>query len=366
VVRVEDFSLEVTRAALWRAGDERGVLKLVRDVLRSVCVGGGPVPARPASEHGDALDGVVPRSLELRHLEYLTAAVEAASIGAAAEELGIAQPVLSRQLRDLEQAVGVELLERGRRGVRATPAGEVLVRDTRRVMDGLEDARQSAHRAHRAAQGQCVLATITTPMSTHVVTNVLGHCAKAVPGMELEIVEVPSINQTTALLSATVDVGFGAVSLGSDTDPSIEREHMLDDPIDCVLISRDHPLAARDRVRLSDLASLPFLFAPRDWHPAFHDQVMQRLERLDFASPVDTTFQSLQLRWSRAAEGKGWCLGFHSQRKLTPRGTVAVGVDGLFVPWGMELLWRRGDDREMVTKLIDAFRRSAAIQRRDA
>jgi DNA-binding transcriptional LysR family regulator len=366
VVRVEDFSLEVTRAVLWRADDDRGVLKLVRDVLRSVCVAGGHLPTPQASDHGDASGAVVPRSLELRHLEYLTAAVEAASIGAAAEELGIAQPVLSRQLRDLERAIGIELLERGRRGVRATPAGEVLVRDTRRVMEGLEAARQSAHRAHRAAQGQCVLATITTPMGTHVVANVLGHCAKAVPGMELEIVEVPSINQRTALLSATVDVGFGAVSLGSDTDPSIEREHMLDDPIDCVLISRDHPLAARDRVRLTDLAALPFLFAPRDWHPAFHDQVMQRLERLDFASPVDTTFQSLQLRWSRAAEGKGWCLGFHSQRKLTPRGTVAVAVDGLFVPWGMELLWRRGDDREMVTKLIEAFRRSAAIQRRDA
>jgi DNA-binding transcriptional LysR family regulator len=365
---VEDFSVPSERAALWRADDERGVVTLVRDVLRAV-IGNVPSPASsgPASSHGahGALDddaATLPRSLELRHLEYLTAAVDAASIGRAAEELGIAQPVLSRQLKDLEQLVGLELLERGRRGVRATTAGEILVRDTRRAIEGIEAARQSAHRAFRAAQGQVVVATISTPMGTHVVASVLGDCARTVPELELEIVEVPSIDQRNALLSAAVDVGF-CVTLGAPVDSWIEREHMLDDPIDCVLVSRDHPLAQRDRVELTELASLPFLFAARASHPAFHDLVVQQLTRLDFASPVDSTFQSLYLRWARAAEGKGWCLGFRSQRQLTPRGTVAIGVDGLFVPWGMELIWRRGEDRGMVGELIDAFRRAAASER---
>jgi DNA-binding transcriptional LysR family regulator len=366
---VENFSVSADRAALWRADDERGMVTLVRDVLRAVIAGGLPLPpaaalptrGAPSPAMGD--DGrALPRALELRHLEYLTAAVAEASIGRAAEELGIAQPVLSRQLRDLEQTIGVELLERGRRGVRPTAAGEILVRDTTRVIEGLESARQSAHRAFRAAHGQVVVATISTPMGTHVVASVLADCARTVPELELEIVEVPSIDQRTALLSATVDVGF-CVTLGAPVDSSIEREHMLDDPIDCILIARDHPLAQRDHVELAELASLPFLFASRAAHPAFHDQVMQRLARLGFASPVDSTFQSLYLRWARTAEGKGWCLGFHSQRRLTPRGTVAIGVNGLVVPWGMELLWRRDDDRGMVTKLIEAFRRAAAGER---
>jgi DNA-binding transcriptional LysR family regulator len=365
---VEDFSVPAERAALWRTDDERGVVTLVRDVLRAV-IGNVPSPSSldPTSSRGarGALNDdatTLPRSLELRHLEYLTAAVNAASIGRAAEELGIAQPVLSRQLKDLEQVVGIELLERGRRGVRATTAGETLVRDTRRAVEGIEAARQSAHRAHRAAQGQVVVATISTPMGTHVVASVLGDCARTVPELELEIVEVPSIDQRSALLSAVVDVGF-CVTLSAPVDSWIEREHMLDDPIDCVLVSRDHPLAQRERVELAELASLPFLFAARASHPAFHDLVMQQLTRLDFASPVDSTFQSLYLRWARAAEGKGWCLGFRSQRRLTPRGTVAIGVDGLLVPWGMELIWRRGEDHGRVGELIDAFRRAAASER---
>jgi DNA-binding transcriptional LysR family regulator len=365
---VEDFAVSVERAALWRADDDRGVVTLVRDVLRAV-IANSPTPAsgNTTTRHGarGAFDddaNPVPRSLELRHLEYLTAAVDAASIGRAAEELGIAQPVLSRQLRDLEQVVGLELLERGRRGVRATMAGEILVRDTRRAIEGIESARRSAHRAFRAAQGQVVIATISTPMGTHVVASVLGDCARTVPALDLDIMDLPSIDQRNALLSAAVDVGF-CVTLGAPVDSWIEREHMLDDPIDCVLISSDHPLAQRGRVGLAELASLPFLFAARASHPAFHDLVMQQLTRLDFASPVDSTFQSLYLRWARTAEGKGWCLGFRSQRRLTPRGTIAIDVDGLLVPWGMELIWRRGEDQGMVGELIDAFRRAAATER---
>jgi DNA-binding transcriptional LysR family regulator len=305
----------------------------------------------------------LPRALELRHLEYLRCAVTAASIGGAAETLGITQPVLSRQLRDLEAAVGVDLLERGRRGVRATAAGELLIRETRHIATRLAEAGEAATRAHRGALGECVLATISTPMGIHVVASVLADCARTAPQLAIEISEVPSIAQQSALLSAMVDVGFSALSGGGETDPSIVREHMLDDPLDCVLVAAGHPLALRDHIQLSELESLPFLFSSRASHPSFYEQVMQRLRRLELRSPIDTTYGSLHLRWSRVVEGKGWCLGFRSQRMQPPRGTVALGVDGLAIPWGMELLWRAGDDRAMVATLVDAFRRAAAAAR---
>jgi DNA-binding transcriptional LysR family regulator len=367
VIEVEGFSTDVDRHAQWRTDEQRAVVTVVLDVLREVGAGirdpDGPVAAPDAEvSDGDAFG--LPRALELRHLEYLRAAVAAASIGGAAEALSVTQPVLSRQLRDLERAVGADLLERGRRGVRPTAAGELLIRETQHIAASLAGAGEAANRAQRGALGECVLATISTPMGIHVVASVLADCARTDPRLAIEIVEVPSISQQSALLGATVDVGFSALSFGgADPDPSIVREHMLDDPLDCVLVAAGHPLALRDRILLSELESLPFLFASRASHPTFHEQVMQRLRRLDLRSPVDVTYQSLHLRWARAAEGKGWCLGFRSQRMHPPRGTVALGVDGLMIPWGMELLWREGDDRAMVTALVDAFRRAAAAAR---
>ena len=365
VIEVDDFEVALERAAQWRTDDRRSLVGVVRDVLREVCAGepsaAVPEPVVPAGE-GDAFG--LPRALELRHLEYLRSAVACESIGGAATALGVAQPVLSRQLRDLERAVGAELLERGRRGVRATAAGELLIRETSRVSADLDDALQAAHRAHRGSLGQCVLATISTPMGIHVVATVLAECTRTEPELAIEIVELPSMSQHGALLSATVDLGFSAVSSQPASDATIVREHMLDDPLDCVLVARDHPLAVRDSVRLAELEPLPFLFSSRDSHPEFHDQVMHRLRRLDLRSPIDTTFQSLHLRWARAAEGKGWCLGFRSQRAHPPRGTIAVPVDGLAIPWGMELLWRASERREMVLILIASFRRAAAVARR--
>jgi DNA-binding transcriptional LysR family regulator len=367
VVLADDFSAELERAAQWRMDEQRGVVGVVRDVLREVCAGledaaGSPESNGAVAPDGDA--GGLPRALELRHLEYLRAAIQAASIGGAAVELGVAQPVLSRQLRDLERAMGVELLERGRRGVRATAAGNVLIRETSGIAADLDEALQAANRAHRGALGECMVATISTPMGIHVVASVLAECTRTDPLLAIEIVELPSISQQSALLSATVDLGFSVVSSEAAHDESVVREHMLDDPLDCVIVARDHPLAGRERVRLAELGELPFLFSTREAHPAFHDQVMQQLRRLELRSPVDATYQSLHLRWARAAEGKGWCLGFRSQRAHPPRGTVTLGVDGLTIPWGMELLWRAGEDREMVSTLIASFRRAAAVARR--
>ena len=366
VIEIDDVAVELERTAQWRSDDQRSLLGVVRDVLREVCAGepaAGAVEASALGGEGDAFG--LPRALELRHLEYLRAAVECESIGGAAAMLGVAQPVLSRQLRDLEHALGVELLERGRRGVRATAAGALLIRETDGVRTALDEALQAALRAHRGSLGQCMLATISTPMGIHVVASVLAECTRTEPELAIEIIELPSMSQHTALLSATVDLGFSAVAPQAGTDASIVREHMLDDPLDCVLVPRDHPLAARDRLRLPELEPLPFLFSSRDSSPEFHDEVMHRLQRLELRSPIDETYQSLHLRWARAAEGKGWCLGFRSQRMHPPRGTVAVPVDRLSIPWGMELLWRAGESREMVQTLIASFRRAAAVARRD-
>ncbi|NUO93048.1 MAG: LysR family transcriptional regulator [Gemmatimonadaceae bacterium] len=370
VVVVDDFSTTVDRYLQWRSDDHRALLTVVLDMLRVAAADiaipdGTNVVLDTGASHAFLDPEVVelPRALELRHLEYLHAAVTAASIGEAAEALGITQPVLSRQLRDLEGAIGVDLLERGRRGVRATAAGDLLIRETRHIATRLTEAAEAATRAQRGALGECVLATISTPMGIHVVASVLADCARTAPELSIEISEVPSIAQQPALLSATVDVGFSALTVGSEPDPSIVHEHMLDDPLDCVLVAASHPLALRDRIQLSELDLLPFLFSSRASHPAFYEQVMQRLRRLDLRSPVDATYGSLHLRWSRVAERKGWCLGFRSQRMQPPRGTVAIGVDGLMIPWGMELLWRAGDDRPMVATLVEAFRRAAAVAR---
>ena len=84
--------------------------------------------------------------MELKHLRYFKAAVEEGSLQAAAARLNVAQPALSRRVRDLEALLGCDLLVRGARGVAPTRAGLALYRDTVRVFGELDEAVQRARR----------------------------------------------------------------------------------------------------------------------------------------------------------------------------------------------------------------------------
>jgi DNA-binding transcriptional LysR family regulator len=96
--------------------------------------------------------------LETRELAYFVAVGEEQHVGRAAERLGMAQPPLSRAIKKLERRVGVPLLERAGRGVRLTPAGEVLLHEGRKVLDAAAAAGQRARRA-AAVKPRLVLAT---------------------------------------------------------------------------------------------------------------------------------------------------------------------------------------------------------------
>src|SRR4029077_5677570 len=88
---------------------------------------GGPVQPRGA-------DAGAPQGLELRHLRYFAALVDAGSFTQAAEQMFIAQPTLSQQIRRLEEIVGTPLLQRRREGLRLTAAGTVLLDASRAVL----------------------------------------------------------------------------------------------------------------------------------------------------------------------------------------------------------------------------------------
>src|SRR3974390_2819720 len=87
--------------------------------------------ARTGSGAGPGSGGSVPQVVELRHLRYFVAVADAGTFTHAAERMYVAQPTLSQQIRRLEEMVGAPLLQRRREGVRLTPAGSVLLGESR-------------------------------------------------------------------------------------------------------------------------------------------------------------------------------------------------------------------------------------------
>ena len=101
--------------------------------------------------------------MDLRHLRYFQAVAEELSYSRAARRLHIAQPALSRAVQELEEELGVLLIDRKRRTIRLTPGGEVLLRETGRIFENLDDTQRKVRRTASGDVGELRLGYIGPP-----------------------------------------------------------------------------------------------------------------------------------------------------------------------------------------------------------
>lgn len=182
--------------------------------------------------------------LDLRKLRYFVAVAELGHFGRAADRLHIAQPVLSRQIRALEQELGCALLERTTRSVRLTPAGEQLQKD---APDVLAAARAATRRVHSAARGAHRLVVGFAPgLSVSAAVRAFTH---EHPGVEIELLRLNWYEQAEALRDGRADVGYLRHPFDAD---GLHTVPIGSEP-KVVCLPAAHPLASRRRLTRADL-----------------------------------------------------------------------------------------------------------------
>ena len=191
--------------------------------------------------------------LEVRQLRYFVAVAEELHFGRAAGRLGMAQPPLSRAIRDLERQLGVTLLERTTRQVRLTAAGEVLLRDARTALEAVAAA---ARRTQEAGSPPPRLrVALKADVDGGLLPQILDAYCAGDAAVAPELVLGGFGEQAQALRDGRADVGL---LLCPFDDRGLDSEPLLTEPPLVALAAAD-PLAARTRLCLADLAgrSLP-------------------------------------------------------------------------------------------------------------
>jgi DNA-binding transcriptional LysR family regulator len=367
VVPLLDFRVPLPHALVWRVDERRPVIRTVIDVVREVAADdraardGHPTrrSATLAISTPSVTDRIAPSSvLELRHLRYFNEVVEAGSFGRAAKQLGLTQPALSRQVADLERVVAIPLLERVARGVTATPAGDAFMRSARRILDEVDTIAAETQRARRGVIARCVVATVPTALARRVVTALVRECARDEPELELPFEEITTPEQPEALRSGRIDLGICHPSpLSAVDERGIERTHIAADTMNCALVAAGTPLASRESLSIHELSEVPFLFPERSFQPALYDFLFGQFERLGFRPRVDDTYLGLRTIWQLVARGHGWAMGFASQCDEPPAGTAAVPIDGLSIPWGLDVLARTDEARSLILDVAERLQR---------
>ena len=190
--------------------------------------------------------------MELRHLRYFLAVAEELNFSRAAVRLHIAQPPLSQQIRQLEDELGLQLLERGSRPLRLTEAGRFFKTEAMSLIAQLEQAVAGARRIGRGEVGWIGIGYIGSAM-TLLLPPVLRRFHAEHPGVEVLLYEMLPFEQPEALLDRRIHVGF--VRPGLDHADLIE-ELLFDEPL-AIALPSDHRWAGRTEIAIAELVDEP-------------------------------------------------------------------------------------------------------------
>jgi LysR family transcriptional regulator, benzoate and cis,cis-muconate-responsive activator of ben and cat genes len=213
------------------------------------------------------LGGII---LELRQLRYFAAVARERNFTRAAEHLRIAQPPLSRQIQQLEDELGMLLIERGSRPVRLTDAGRLLLEQALQVLARVDEMTAMTQRLREAERTHFSIGFVPSTLYGRL-PEVIRRYRVARPLVELTLLELTTIEQIAALKEGRIDVGFGRIPLD---DAQIERLLLRNERL-CAALPSAHPLAARrGKLRLDDLADQPLVVYPKAPRPSYADQVL--------------------------------------------------------------------------------------------
>lgn len=265
--------------------------------------------------------------VELRQLRYALAVADELHFGRAARRLHMTQPSLSRQVRALEQEIGVDLFIRTGRGVELTPAGAEFAPQARRALGLVETAVRRTQEVGQGVTGHVSLGFVATAAIDILPRALAAHRAQH-PGVVVTLAELTTEQQVGALSSGDLDVG-----LGRDVRPvpGLRIERLRQEPV-VVALPVGHPLAGRVSLRLSDLAGWGVVKMPRE--RARHiDDLLRRIPGdavgtvSGAAGPVVQEANQYMTLLALVAADMGVALVPDSVRPLRPTGMRYAALD---------------------------------------
>lgn len=290
--------------------------------------------------------------VELRHLRYFVAVAEDLSFRRAAERLRVAQPALSKQIRDLEQEVGARLLDRNTAGVRLTQPGAVLLVQARELLRAAQNLPLIVREAAEGRRGHLTIGNVGA-ISAGFLPASLTAFRQRFPDVDVTLREMRSAEQLAALVAGQIQIGL-LVGPSAPDHTQFESRRVVRSPMR-VFMAKNHPMASRTSLSLGELARETFLASAPSRSANDHVDVIQNVFRSrELDRPPIKAVDGLESLLALIAAGHGISLlpvALSVQRSL---GLVAKllndgGADLAFSVW---ITWRRDDDSETIRNFV--------------
>jgi len=285
--------------------------------------------------------------MELRHLRYFIAVAEEGSFLTAAERrLNTSQPSLSRQIRDLESEVGVQLLERQPRGVALTDAGRVFLDHARLALSQVEAATDGAR---RTAQPQKPALSMGFMVGLEVMwlPHLLRILREEEPEVEVTLCSQSSPELALALARGKLDVAFlrPEKQNGGVTFKLLAREPLI------AVLPADHRLASRKRIRPQDLVREIYVSSART-SPVLNAVIQDYASKVGIVLKAKYEGENISSAMSLVASTGGVTLvPLYAQNMLAPN-VVARALEGVPPTVDLTLGYNQANSSPLLCRLL--------------
>lgn len=213
--------------------------------------------------------------MELRQLRYFVAVARERNFSRAAEILHIAQPPLSRQIQQLEEELGVLLIDRSHRPLTLTEAGRFFYQQAGQIIARTEHVREQTRRIGLSRRSRYIIGCVGSTLYGGM-PDLVRRMRIRWPDLDFEIREMASTEQVSALKEHRIDLGFGRVRFN---DREVERLTLREERL--VLALPRHPKSfSKEPIALSELQNEPLVVYPSQPRPSFADEVLNMLQEL--------------------------------------------------------------------------------------
>lgn len=262
--------------------------------------------------------------MELRHLRYFVAVADEKNFTRAAERLNIAQPPLSRQIQQLEEELGVILIEKGSRPLRLTEAGKFFHAHAQELLDKAADLKSMTQRVGKIDRKLAIGFVASTLYG--LLPEIVRRFRNRYQSVEISFHEMMTVEQLQALKEGRIDVGFGRLKF---EDPAIRRIVLREEPL-IVALPLGHRLAgAEGPVKLADLVQDTLLVYPKSPRPSFADQVLATFRERMLVPQQVLEVRELQIAIGLVGAGQGIAIVPQSLQGMIRTDVVYKTLDDL-------------------------------------
>lgn len=300
--------------------------------------------------------------MELRHLRYFVAVAEEMSFTRAAEKLLLAQPSLTRQVHNLEQELGVQLLDRTKNQISLTEEGKSFLVDAKRLVALSLESMKAVQRFSRDGSGQLNLG-YPFRFNFDLLPATLASFSQTYPEMAVNLFDMSPAEQLRALEARKIDLGFvglrpsatdkGAAAL---TWECVARHNLV------VVLSSHHPLAKKREIEITDLQALFFVTMSEPTHPGSREWLCGLCQQAGFTPRILQVVELEAGLMTFVAEGFGVTLAREQIKKLPHPGVVfrPLAAAARAESW---IAWRAENRSRALRRFLEIVKKEASASR---